>query len=295
MSNLVFNVAEAQVRQNSSNLENSVIDQIVPDGILGNGLAGTLNQLFYVGLVVTVALALAMVIRGGIQYMTTDGGSGKGDAKKRIQAALGGLVLAFSAILILNTINPGLTRLDISSLRTPIQGLDANGVPITGGPTSGTRPDGPTGAVGTPGASGSWTEQDAENWVNGLSSGTRSTDGRLVVSVYSATGDAVTDSNTADRRGNADNLLREGSVALSPDLIAQHRPPTGAEVFINGVSIGFYEDATAATYNGTPFRNTVDIYDQNGTLGSRNILKNVPPGDWNISFGAPRPQVANPS
>ena len=135
---------------NPNNTQNSVIDQIVPDGILGNGLAGTLNQLFYVGLVVTVALALAMVIRGGIQYMTTDGGSGKGDAKKRIQAALGGLVLAFSAILILNTINPGLTRLDISSLRTPIQGLDANGVPITGGPTSGTASSTRPGGTATP-------------------------------------------------------------------------------------------------------------------------------------------------
>ncbi len=137
---------------NPNNTQNSVIDQVVPEGILGNGLAGTLNQLFYAGLVVVVALALAMVIRGAIQYMTTDGGSGKGDAKKRVQAALGGLVLAFSAILILNTINPGLTRLDLTF--KPIQGLDANGVPITGNgtatSTSNPTPSNPTATSTTP-------------------------------------------------------------------------------------------------------------------------------------------------
>jgi hypothetical protein len=157
--------------------------------------------------------------------------------------------------------------------------------------TSGTRPPNSTAT----GNEQSWVEKNAEQWVNGLSNGTRSTDGRLVVSVYSATGDAVTDSNTAERRGNADNLLREGSVALSPDLIAKYRPETGSEVFINGISVGFYEDATADVYQGTTFKNTIDIYDENGSLGSKEILKNIPSGDWEIKFGKPRAQISNPS
>jgi hypothetical protein len=291
MSNLLFKTAGAQSNRNGSEL--GVLDQIVPSSGLGQGLAGVLNQLFYLGLVAAVALALAMVIRGGIQYMTTDSVDGKGGARLRIQAALGGLVLAFAAILILNTVNPSLTTLNLEFRQLRLSNGTGLGLdPDENTVSSGARPQEDAQATGS---EKNWVEKDAEAWVNGLSNGTRSTDGRLVVSVYSATGDAVTDSNTADGRGNADNLLREGSVALSPDLIAQHKPQTGQEVFINGVSVGFYEDATAASYNGTPFRNTIDIYDQNGTLGSKDILKNVPAGQWNITFGEKRPQISNPS
>ncbi len=150
------------------------------------------------------------------------------------------------------------------------------------------------GGVSSTGNFGSWNERTTENWVRSLQGGQRSTDGRLVITIYSATRDRVTDSNTAQRRGNRNNLLREGSVALSPDLISRYRPQTGQEIFINGISIGFYEDATAESYNGVSFRNTVDIYDENGTLGG-DFLKNIPSGQWTISFGRNiRPQISNP-
>ena len=140
--------------------------------------------------------------------------------------------------------------------------------------------------------SGTWNEGTAEGWVRGLNNGERSTDGRLVVSVYSSTGDDVTDRGTSQRRGNADNFLREGSVALSPDLIAKYRPQTGQEVFINSISVGFYEDATASSYKGVQFANTVDIYDQNKTMGG-SYLKNIPAGQWTIGFGQKRTQIKN--
>lgn len=67
---------------------------------------------------------------------------------------------------------------------------------------------------------------------------------------------------------------------------------TGQEVFINGTSVGFYEDATAKSYNGTTFNNTIDIYDENGSLGG-SYLKNIPSGNWVISFGSKRAQITN--
>ncbi len=262
----------------------SIFEQIAPANGFGSQPLGILlNQIFYVGLGIAVVLAIVMIVRGGIQYMTIDAAASKDSGKKMVQAALGGLTLAFAGILILNTINPNITNLNITLQALRLGQFGGNDTPPI---TSGTRPD------GTPipaGNYGSWDETAAGNWVNGLQNGTRSADGRLVVSVYSASGDSVTDSNTAAGRGNANNLLREGSVALSPDLIAQHRPALGSEIFINGTSVGFYEDTTSAAY-----RNTVDVYDQNVSMGSRDILKNVPSGQWNITFGNPRPQVSNP-
>jgi hypothetical protein len=92
----------------------AILDQIVSGSIFeGTPLNKVLNQLFYIGLVAAIILAIVMIIRGGIEYMTVDSITSKESGKKRVQAALGGLVLAFSAILILNTVNPGLTSLQL--------------------------------------------------------------------------------------------------------------------------------------------------------------------------------------
>ncbi len=92
----------------------TVTDQIIPSNLFsGQPISKLLNQLFYIGLVFAVMLALIMIIRGGVEYMTIDAITSKERGKQRIKAALGGLLLAFSAILILNTISPGLTSLRI--------------------------------------------------------------------------------------------------------------------------------------------------------------------------------------
>jgi hypothetical protein len=129
------------IARNSTNIP--ILDQIVNPSKLGalaeSPLNKLLNQLFYIGLVGAVILAIVMIIRGGIEYMTIDAIASKENGKRRVQAALGGLVLAFSAILILNTINPGLTSLSIKfdELKSITQaGITSSGL------TSGTRPDG---------------------------------------------------------------------------------------------------------------------------------------------------------
>lgn len=60
-------------------------------------------------LVLTVALAVLMIVIGGIQYSASSiNPAMKSEAKTRIFSALGGLLLALFSWLILQTINPNL-------------------------------------------------------------------------------------------------------------------------------------------------------------------------------------------
>lgn len=82
------------------------LDQIKKDMALGQYLA----TVFKIGIGITIFLAVVYIILGGIQYATTDAISGKSAGKDRIMNAIWGLLLALSAYLILNTINPDLVN-----------------------------------------------------------------------------------------------------------------------------------------------------------------------------------------
>jgi hypothetical protein len=87
-----------------------------------NDLGQMMEMLFYVILAVAVILAVYAVIGGGYMYMTSsDNADKKTRAKKKIQAAFGGLLLAFGTVLILQTVNPGLVnfRLEFRPLQEP--------------------------------------------------------------------------------------------------------------------------------------------------------------------------------
>jgi hypothetical protein len=92
---------------------NSIGKPLVDNGTGGATNISTLfNQAFYAMLAVAIALAIFMIIRGGYQYiMSSDNGGGKSEAKKRIQASFGGLLLALGAVLILQFINPEILNL----------------------------------------------------------------------------------------------------------------------------------------------------------------------------------------
>jgi hypothetical protein len=72
------------------------------------------------------ALAVVMIIFGGIKYMSTEAIGGKGDARATIENAIWGLILAISAWLILFTVNPKLVEFDlripVQEIRTPVVG-----------------------------------------------------------------------------------------------------------------------------------------------------------------------------
>jgi hypothetical protein len=87
-----------------------------------NDLGQMMEMLFYVILAVAVILAVYAVIGGGYMYMTSsDNADKKTRAKKKIQAAFGGLLLAFGTVLILQTINPNLVNfsLEFRGLQEP--------------------------------------------------------------------------------------------------------------------------------------------------------------------------------
>lgn len=82
---------------------------------------------------VSGALAVVMIVIGGIQYMSTDSFEGKGQGKETIKNALWGFMLAIAAWLILNTVSSGLTTFNLDIERVEIQDTaGANGGAGTG-------------------------------------------------------------------------------------------------------------------------------------------------------------------
>ncbi len=90
----------------------------------GSGESETTNAatflpgLFKLMIGIATALAVIMLIFGGIKYMSTDAIGGKSDARATIENAIWGLLLAISAWLILYTINPKLVEFN---LNIPVQ------------------------------------------------------------------------------------------------------------------------------------------------------------------------------
>jgi len=110
------------------------------------------------------------------------------------------------------------------------------------------------------------------------------------ITSYGQPNDTTPDTNTLQKRGYRNNLLREGSVALSPDIYTKYNPQIGSSVYLNGQFVGYYEDRTPASFNGRSYYQTVDVYDPNNKIGP--VLKNT--GQSNITFGPPRDQISNP-
>lgn len=81
------------------------IDGLTKDSEQSNILS-ILDFIFVWGIRVAVLLAVFMIIFGGIQYMTSDAVFNKEEGIHKINAAIIGLMLALSAFLILETINP---------------------------------------------------------------------------------------------------------------------------------------------------------------------------------------------
>src|SRR3989338_4635362 len=72
-----------------------------------------LTGIFKVGVAGAGALAFLMIVWGGFTYLSTDVITGKEEGKARIERAVGGLILALTSYIILNTINPKLVELDL--------------------------------------------------------------------------------------------------------------------------------------------------------------------------------------
>lgn len=91
------------------------------------GLTTYLAQLFWFLLSAAVILALVMLIIGGVAYVGSAGNTSiLGDAKSRMTNALLGILLALSAWLILNLINP-----DLVDFSLPIKAITSSVINTT--------------------------------------------------------------------------------------------------------------------------------------------------------------------
>lgn len=88
----------------------------IPGTTMGTGTTTNLTTylvgMFKLLIGVAGALAVVMIVIGGIQYMSTDAIYGKTEGRARINQALAGLLLALIAWLILYTINPDLLKIN---------------------------------------------------------------------------------------------------------------------------------------------------------------------------------------
>ncbi|GEM_PF-3279163 len=80
----------------------------------GTNLSTYLTGIFKVGIALAGVLAFLTIVWGGFTYLSTDAITGKEEGKAKVGRALGGLVLALAAYIILNTINPQLVRLNLN-------------------------------------------------------------------------------------------------------------------------------------------------------------------------------------
>jgi hypothetical protein len=82
---------------------------------LQTGLGTYINNLYKIAVAAASVLAVLMLVLGGFKYVSTDVIGNKEEGKETIKSALGGLLLVLSSWVILNTINPQLVSLNITS------------------------------------------------------------------------------------------------------------------------------------------------------------------------------------
>lgn len=78
-----------------------------------SGFGGYINALYLLSISIAAILAVIKIIIGGVKYMLSDVVTNKSDAKSEIKGALIGLLLIISAVLILEVINPNITKNDV--------------------------------------------------------------------------------------------------------------------------------------------------------------------------------------
>jgi hypothetical protein len=72
-------------------------------------LSEYLQYMFNLLIALSAVVAVVRIVWGGFKYMTTDSWSGKKDGKKQVIDALVGLLMVLCTYLVLHTINPKLT------------------------------------------------------------------------------------------------------------------------------------------------------------------------------------------
>jgi hypothetical protein len=124
-----------------------------PAGASGPG--DYIGNFYQFALLIGGVLALAVVVYGGILYMTSIGNpSGQSEAKAWLWAAVWGILLLGGAYLILNIINPQLTNLTLPTLQNTGKTSNQVTVPATTGSNGGGTGGSGGGTAPAPGSLG---------------------------------------------------------------------------------------------------------------------------------------------
>ena len=96
----------------------------------GTGLAGYFNQLYMVTIAAGAILAFLKISMAGVKWSMSEIVTDISDAKKDINGALFGLAILLIPFIVLNTIYPGLTNLDVLKNSTGVR-IDPRVAPTT--------------------------------------------------------------------------------------------------------------------------------------------------------------------
>jgi hypothetical protein len=103
-----------------------------------------IDYLYVTSISIAAMIAVVKIIIAGVKYMLTDVISGKGEAKSDIKGALLGLLLILGAVIILEVINPELTKNSVEIRKvnvTPPTNTARPSVGINSGERTTTPPD----------------------------------------------------------------------------------------------------------------------------------------------------------
>jgi hypothetical protein len=96
----------------STRCRGNTVAECVVSGVPCIGLADRVNNFYKWSLGIGVVVALGIIVYGGLVYTTSGGNESRmRDAKKWIWAALLGLLILFSSVIVFNLINPNLRNL----------------------------------------------------------------------------------------------------------------------------------------------------------------------------------------
>ncbi|GEM_PF-1962228 len=102
----------------------------------GSLLVSYMKGLFTAAVGLAIVLAVVMIVIGGIEYVAAALPSEKEGGKKRIQGAIGGLLLILASWVILNTLNPKLLNVGLNLEKVGVIEGDTTGASNNGGVVS---------------------------------------------------------------------------------------------------------------------------------------------------------------
>ncbi len=96
---------------NAADVGNEPIKITGYENLSGNDISGTINKFYKTAIVLGGIAAVLVIVIGGIMYAVSGAINKKNKGKDIIVSAISGLVLLLGAYVILNTVNPQLTKL----------------------------------------------------------------------------------------------------------------------------------------------------------------------------------------